>query len=271
MMRTTNKIFAAAPLSFFRGERSFFFAFRNGRSNHIRRNMSSSSSSAAAAPDDDLLFPVNIVQQSSSKSEKSLNWDDRIVLQNTFTLVEKGWMNNDCVEWKSTPYGVGLFARQDIAAEQVLRRGILGRNLIQFHNVQNIENFLNQGDKSEYEQRLRYVADYLWGFDEDTTDPRGYASTTGSKQQQQQQQQAHSFMGMWIPGNGLNHSTDPSMVYRKTKQGLDLVALKDIKAGEELYDDYRRHGVAPQWLLEFAAQKKVQLNFAGCNDFVEKE
>ena len=55
-----------------------------------------------------------------------------------------------------------------------------------------------------------------------------------------------------------------------TDVGINLVALTNIEAGEELYDDYRRHGSAPKWLLEFAKEYNVTLNFAECNDFVLK-
>ncbi|KAL3897095.1 MAG: hypothetical protein SGARI_007001 [Bacillariaceae sp.] len=76
---------------------------------------------------------------------------------------------------------------------------------------------------------------------------------------------------MWIPGNGLNHHTEPNTVYRMSDDGIDLMSLKDIAKDEELYDDYRRHGKAPEWLEHWAKQHKVSLNFAGCNDFVDEE
>ena len=51
--------------------------------------------------------------------------------------------------------------------------------------------------------------------------------------------------------------------------GINLVALTDIQYGEELFDDYRRHGLAPRWLLQFAKDYNLpSLNFANCNDFV---
>ena len=57
-------------------------------------------------------------------------------------------------------------------------------------------------------------------------------------------------------GNGLNHRLEPNTVYRAagggTEEGINLVALTNIKSGEQLFDDYRRHGSAPQWALDFA-------------------
>ena len=70
------------------------------------------------------------------------------------------------------------------------------------------------------------------------------------------------------PGNGLNHSEMPNTVYRKADNGINLVTIKDCRKGDELFDDYRRHGLAPKWLLEFAAKYEVSLNFSDCNDFV---
>jgi hypothetical protein len=73
---------------------------------------------------------------------------------------------------------------------------------------------------------------------------------------------------MWIPGNGLNHNLIPNTVYRSSPQGIDLVAIRDLRKDEELVDDYRRHGSPPTWLLDFAKKYQVKLNFAGYNSFV---
>ena len=44
--------------------------------------------------------------------------------------------------------------------------------------------------------------------------------------------------------------------------------MTDITSGDELLDDYRRHGQPPAFALEFADQFDITMNFAGCNDFV---
>ena len=41
--------------------------------------------------------------------------------------------------------------------------------------------------------------------------------------------------------------------------------FKDIKNGEELVDDYRRHGAPPMWGPAFAKAFDISLNFAGYN------
>jgi len=191
------------------------------------------------------------------------DWDDRIALQAKWTNPQKGWQAE--VEWKKVPFGTGVFAAQDIDKNQILRIGKNGYNLLQFQSVQDIEEFCRQGqDEEEYTARLLYTKDYLWGYSPSNTDEKGYDISPPRHKDR--------FFGMWIPGNGLNHSPEPNTVYRTrqggTQAGIVLVALRDIQAGEELYDDYRRHGQAPPWLLEFAKDKQVSLNFAECNDFV---
>jgi len=199
----------------------------------------------------------------------SVDWDDRIGLQRKWPNANKGWKVE--VEWKQTPFGAGVFAAQDIEPETVLRVGQNGMNLMQFRSVDDIEAFCRgaQGSATdtEYRARVGYVSDYLWGFDPNA-DARGYEVV----RQENSRPLAPRFFGMWIPGNGLNHRLEPNTVYRPaaggTDEGINLVALSPIKRGEELFDDYRRHGRAPDWLLAFARDYKVSLNFAECNDFV---
>lgn len=200
-----------------------------------------------------------------------LDWDDRIGIQDQFTLEEKGWKVP--VDWRSTPYGAGVFSNETIAAGTVLRRGILGVNLQEFTSRADIDNFCrssggteeerNDSPRSRKKAKLEYVKDYLWGFGT-ATDDRGY--TVNSKNGATSNDDR--FFGLWIPGNGLNHNKHPNTVYRATPDGIDLVALVDIRPDDELFDDYRRHGTASDWLKEFATIHNVTLNFADCNDFV---
>lgn len=201
--------------------------------------------------------PTRTLVNTVNAATPSINWDDRIALQETWFNSEKGWKVE--VEWKNGKFGVGLFAAQDIASGTKLREGITGKNLIEFTTVDEIEDFCLSAGGDEYNSRLRYVSDYLWGFATKGTDERGYASSQNDRER---------FYGMWIPGNGLNHSLQPNTVYRTSERGIDLFALEDILSGEELYDDYRRHGTPPAWLLDFATAKNLTLNFPGCNEFL---
>lgn len=207
----------------------------------------------------------------------SVDWDDRIGMQSAWTNMEKGWKVE--VDWRETPFGAGLFAAQDIPSGTLLREGNNGINLIQFHSIEDIETFCKgDGDSgtAAYHSKLSYVKDYMWGFNPNA-DGEGYDivddKTAGKLSAEHE---AERFFGMWVPGNGLNHSPSPNTVYRPainggTDVGIDLVALRDIREGEELFDDYRRHGSAPAWLLKFASKNNVSLNFAECNDFVDEK
>ena len=194
--------------------------------------------------------------------ETNLDWDDRIGLQDRFSLEEKGWKVD--VDWRATPYGAGLFSKQDIPAGTLLRKGILGVNLKGFASSDEIYEFCesDQAEPAEFTARLEYVKDYLWGFSKQA-DERGYAISDSPKDNGDDR-----FFGMWIPGNGLNHNEVPNTVYKATPEGIDLVALVDIQKDDELFDDYRRHGTSSQWLKDFAIKHNVTLNFADCNEFV---
>lgn len=217
------------------------------RQRPLRIPMTVAFSSSRGVPSEELINTL----------DRTVDWDDRIGLQDAFSLKEKGWQIS--VEWRATPFGAGLFASQDVPKGAILRKGILGVNLIEFTCVQDIDSFCQKKGDAEILPRRAYVKDYLWGFNKNS-DARGYLRSDVSPDW---------FFGMWIPGNGLNHNAPPNTVYVPTLSGIDLVAIDEIKQGDELFDDYRRHGTAPAWLKEFSRQHKVTLNFADCNDFVE--
>jgi hypothetical protein len=194
--------------------------------------------------------------------KSDFDWSDRIGLQTRLSLTEKGWQV--AVDWRPTPYGAGLFSNQDIPKGTVLRRGIFGVNLMQFSSIADIDVFCKLDPVSEKDRR-DYVKDYLWGFSK-YTDEEGYA--LDAKADVDDPTGTRRIYAMWIPGNGLNHSPEPNTVYVESSEGIDLVALSGISSGTELYDDYRRHGRAPEWLKEFSKLHNVTLNFADCNDFV---
>jgi hypothetical protein len=210
-------------------------------------------------------FPISVMD-----AMEGADWTNRLNFQAKWSNKDKGWQV--AVEWKNTPFGVGLFAAQDITDGTIIRIGKNGFNLVQFQGVLDIESFCNEGQgDAEHHARLHYVSDYLWGYSYKNTDSRGY----DIEPLEDKDSIEDRFFGMWIPGNGLNHKPTPNTVYRTrkggTEDGIVLVALGDITKGDELYDDYRRHGRAPQWLLDFSKAKQVSLNFAECNDFVEPD
>ena len=219
---------------------------------------------------------------SSEEEVNNIDWDDRIGVQNKWTNKEKGWMVS--VEWKPTPFGTGLFAAQNIESGALLRVGSNGRNILELRSAYDIESFCSVtiyddeknkipdvnseifDDRNEYRSRLNYVKDYLWGFNPALEDEQGYYNSN-----QANHLDSKLFVGMWVPGCGLNHSPEPNTVYRANQVGgtdVGINLIRNIRKREELFDDYRRYGTAPQWLSIFSEKKGVTLNFADCNDFV---
>ena len=244
------------PLSFQRGH-TFAYNFRSGL-------LTTRKASSAGHEFANL---INVIQQAE---ESSFDWNDRAGLQYMWTKEEKGWTVE--VEYKPTPYGIGVFAAEDIDKDTVLRAGLNGKNLLEFQSADDIlafcrkKNTLSEDD-AEYQARLAYATDYLWGFSL-KTDNYGFALPTPPGESAEDSR----FYGMWVPGNGLNHCESANTVYRArpggTDEGINLIALEDIPAGQELTDDYRRHSNAPLWLAEFSKTQNMTLNFADCNDFV---
>lgn len=186
-------------------------------------------------------------------SARSIDWDDRVRLQESWSNAEKGWLLD--VEWQETPFGAGAFAMQDITPGTILRQGIPGVNMMRFQSAAELRAFC-QRDPS----MVSYISDYLYGFDPDGNE-------------------GGPWHGIWVPGNGLNHSPKPNTIYRvaaaaagkeaSADGGINLHAMTSIRAGDELVDDYRRFGRAPAWAIEFAEEHSIPLVFAECNDFVK--
>jgi hypothetical protein len=194
----------------------------------------------------------------SLQSKSTVDWNDRVGLQNQWSNKDKGWQVE--VEWKQTPRGAGVFAKQDIAAGATLRHGQCGLNQLQFQSAEEMAAFCQDSDGALKPALVAYLSDYFYGFN-----PNGSRA----------EENASSVMwyGIWVPGNGLNHSERPNTIYHASSDGgiavgIDLAALTDVKKGDELLDDYRRHGQAPPWAKGFADKLGISMNFVGCNDFV---
>jgi SET domain len=249
-------------------------AQRSSNVNNVPMSSITNNEKDACIPNDSI-YPIPVLDALNKCADQNI-WYDRIMLQNKFTLQEKGWRVD--VVWQPTEqYGIGVYANQYIPAGTILRIGYLYKNLFPFTCSEDIESFCNSYPHCsneatdthalEYQTRLNYVKDYLWGYSS-CTDAMGYPNM------EQHSDKDGRWFGMWIPGNGLNHNSSPNTIYRDvlpggpSETGIQLLALTNIEKGEELYDDYKRHGVAPQWLREFAQDKNITLNFADCNEFV---
>jgi len=202
---------------------------------------------ASASSEEEL---TNVIAQLTASNKCAAFWNDRIALQNRFSNREKGWQVE--VEWKSSAFGVGLFACENVCAGTLLRVGKIGSNLMEFTCIEDVEQFLTpSSDQEEYKAKLNYFSDYTYGLSRRKNDSND------------------RFIGMWVPGFGLNHHTSPNVVQRTDDLGcIHLYALMDIKKGEEMFEDYRLFGSAPEWLRDFASNHNIRLTFQNCNDYV---
>ena len=150
-----------------------------------------------------------------------VDWNDRVKLQSRWSNDDKGWRVS--VEWRQTTYGAGVFAMQDIAAGTILRHGRIDTNLKQFKSAQEMRDFCKDDSGCECtagtnSALVAYVGDYFYGFNP------GVGET---------------WYGIWVPGNGLNHSEDANTVYLAAEGGLttgiNLVALTDVRAGTDAF------------------------------------
>jgi hypothetical protein len=184
-----------------------------------------------------------------------LNLDDRLTLQSCWTDIEKGWLV--AVERRRTQdAGLALFAKENILKGQVLRQTIIGKNLVRFRNKEDICTFLKTFPSEMQGSVCKYIADYTFGLN----------GLEGGEY----------FYGLFFPGNGPNHSKERNSglqyVYSSDGQvvGLNYVALDNIDAGQEIWDDYSLFGEAPSWLMEWHAEhcQQLKLTFPGTNDYV---
>ena len=69
---------------------------------------------------------------------------------------------------------------------------------------------------------------------------------------------------LWLPGSGINHGSKKSgkqtniQYYFEEDHTIRHVATRDIKAGEEMLEDYSDFGEFPVWWNEFMAQFGVE-------------
>lgn len=176
----------------------------------------------------------------------------RLSLQCRYTEKEKGWLKQ--VERKIVgDIGLGLFAAEHIKRGDRLRTGILGKNLWRFHNEECVKSFLKMfGSNSG---AASYVREYSFGLQVGEND---------------------FFYGLFFPGNGINHNNCKESrnirlqsVYSADREELlriDVVAIKDIEKGAQIFDDYSTFGPAPSFLTTWS--EGVELTFPGCNGFV---
>jgi len=175
-------------------------------------------------------------------------WNNSIEMQESMSLSEKGWQVE--VAWRDaytddgTCIGIGVFANENISTGTVLRRGLLGRNLLVFDSKTIIP---ITKDKSS--------AEYL----------KNYAHVCPCNVDDQDQS-----MVVWLPGSGLNHSVDPNTRKICNEEGVYYLATRNIAEGDAITCDYGMYGVAPSWFTDMLEERlgSKDCMFQGFNDFV---
>lgn len=180
-------------------------------------------------------------------------------------LTKAGWKVQ--VYWapsKAIPDTMGLFAAEFIPKGKLLREMLVGINFMRFRT-------LNDMPKKENKATLDYIGGYIY------TVPNLLVSSPLVSHISR----FHPVTGIWIPGSGFNHAEvnsnsdrpeSPEANVADSKFGAGKLALKDVKPGEELFEDYREFGDIPsvvkQW-NELLDNPVAEFNFPGSNDFVE--
>ena len=165
------------------------------------------------------------------------------------TLKEKGWKVN--VLWKDQflggkCIGIGLFAQQDIPEGSILRIGKFGHDILIYNRETNIPDITNPGT-------LEHLANY-------------------SIVCPCQMVKGGDDMVLWLPGVGINHSTNPNCMVLCTVNGMCIISIQDIKDGEALVLDYNSFGSVPTW-YEIMLRNNLGTAtcvFPGANDYVNE-
>ena len=144
--------------------------------------------------------------------------------------------------------GIGVFADEDIEAGTVLRIGTIGVNLVIFNPTTNYPN------KNKTKATAEHLKNYAWVC---PCHVKG-----GGKD-----------MMVLIPGSGINHRTQANSMTVCRKDGVDLVAVRPIKRGEPISNDYNLFGRAPQWHVDMLKEAfgTDECVFRGLNDYVTDE
>jgi len=170
---------------------------------------------------------------------------DRSTLQRNFSSSSKGWLVP--VHWAECTRGHGLsvFASEDIEEGTVMRRGVLGVNVITFAGKEDIARLENNPHVAAY------AADYVGGYQLEDGTVRCY---------------------FLVPGCAINHCAveDNILAYWPDDDTFHCVAKRNIAAGDQIFLDYNSFGLAPEWLVEWRdkTRKELALTFKGQNDYV---
>merc|ERR1711936_84323 len=199
--------------------------------------------------------PSNKIPERFSKQEASTttiklhgipeNWNQSEDMQASYSSEFKNFQVP--VYWQQSQMltalgasGIGVFSQLPVKAGTVLRKGVLGKNLMRFQCEEDLPRMTNTTKK--------FLGHYGFGCINELDDEKVW---------------------LWVPGCSFNHhGVDNNVVNVETEEGVNLVACRDISKGEELLCDYHSYGKAPSWFKDFCDQYDIIGAYEGMNNFV---
>ena len=165
------------------------------------------------------------------------SWRDIVRMQALYSLEEKGYKKK--LIWQPStidPKFTGAFSDEFIQEGELIRVLEKDRNLLIFNSKDDLPPIT--------ETSVKYLAEYI-GNAGDLTE-------------------------IFIPGISVNHFPEKANIWIKkiSECTIHITARKDIRRGEELFYDYNDFGTPPQWLVDFAKEYDVPINYKGYCDFI---
>ena len=176
------------------------------------------------------------------------------------THPDAGWRVKTTVEKSAIPAaGSGRYVQEDVPKGAVIRETVLvnasstGCELRPGTTVvcRNLEELLStfQVDEADPPAKNAKTIEQIANFCATTDNLR----TAGEKFEQA--------LFSWVPCNYINHQADRAnvtvLLESPGQSKTFIIALRDIAAGEELYEDYRKFSV-PSWFKEFLRSRSLQ-------------
>ena len=183
--------------------------------------------------------------------QNGISWSSTEEMHKIFTREEAGWNVNVVFhkEYRGdTCIGIGCVADQDIAAGELIRKGIFGKNLFMFNKDINLPN-------PKLIDTINYLKNYAFRCPCHQFSPTSVGDD----------------LAVFVPGNSHNHSDDPNVIEKCHENGVDVYASKNILKGESVRVNYSTYGNSPKWFTEYLKDCLGESDcvFYGSNDYVK--
>ena len=132
-------------------------------------------------------------------------------------------------------FGRGIFTKQNIEKGTLVWNGVYGRNTRRFISEKEVRQWLAEmSNDKDREEWLRFPVVFDGGFELDMDDARF-----------------------------INHNSEPNMGYLSMEDSRSF-ALRDIKKGEELFEDYNGYDYTispPEWIAKLYLEYGIDESF----------